>query len=177
MSIDFVPPVAQVAGIPIGAAGVVEPVQQAAPVGLVSADDADAILAAAQPAGGAAAAEPTAGTAETPEADTAPVAQPKAAKTPREKLTEQIAKLEARIAKDTAALADASRKLESIDTFASLGVNSLVEIKIGRAETTRNVIGRVIAADGDRYKVYHGEGMDADVVVVQMAQIIRVVPE
>lgn len=181
MSIEFVPPVAavaQTAGVPVAASGIIaqvqQPATQAAPVGLVSADDADAILAAAQPAGAAQAAEPTSAPAETSGAAVEPA---KAPQTPREKLESQIAKLSAKIAKDQEQLANLTTKLESIDTFAALAVGAAVEIKIGRAETTRNVIGRVVAEDGGRYKVFHGEGMDADITVVQSSQILRVIPE
>jgi hypothetical protein len=133
----------------------------------------DAILAAQQ-----AAAAQAAGTTDAPtQAAEAPVEAAKAPQSPREKLEAQIAKLTAKIAKDQEQLANLTTKLESIDTFAALAVGAAVEIKIGRAETTRNVIGRVLAEDGGRYKVFHGEGMEADITVVQANQILRVIPE
>jgi hypothetical protein len=96
-----------------------------------------------------------------------------------EKLAKQITTLETRIAADTAKLAEVRQELETSERLASVGVGTLVTIKLGRAETTREVAGEVLGVKDDdngarRYKVSYGEGFDADVVIIQPSQIVAI---
>jgi hypothetical protein len=96
-----------------------------------------------------------------------------------EKLAKQITTLETRIAADTAKLAEVKQELETSERLASVGVGTLVTIKLGRAETTREVAGEVLGVKDDdngarRYKISYGEGFDADVVIIQPSQIVAI---
>lgn len=111
----------------------------------------------------------------------APAAAPEAAATapveltPRQQLEAKIAATEAKIAKDTKTLEDLRKKLESVDLLDSIVVGSGVEVSIGRAETARNVVGRVLGIDNGRYNVFYGEGLEANTVIVKVEQIVRVI--
>lgn len=107
-------------------------------------------------------------------------AVPAVPKTRKEKLSDRIEVLEKRIASDNAELAEKKLQLESVDRLASVAAGSNVIIRIGRAETSREVSATIMGVKttdgGDiRYKASFGEGFDAEVVIIQESQIISVV--
>lgn len=96
-----------------------------------------------------------------------------------EKLAKQVEVLEKRIAADTDKLAEVKQEIETSERLSSVTVGTLVTIKLGRAETTREVAGEVLGVKDDdngarRYKVSYGEGFDADVVIIQPSQIVAI---
>lgn len=64
--------------------------------------------------------------------------------------------------------------LDNLDKLASIKEGSILVFTQGRAETTRQVEGVVIAIRDGQYKVSVGEGFDAENVVVRQAQIVDV---
>lgn len=73
-------------------------------------------------------------------------------------------------------------ELESASLLASIGIGSEVVVVLGRAETTREVVGTIIGVkeeeDGSKkFKVQYGEGFDADIAVVGSAKIKPVPPK
>jgi len=109
---------------------------------------------------------------QTPEATQAP----KPVQTAREKLEKRIAEAEARIARDTEFVTESRAKLDIVDKLDAVTAGWIVDIRVGRSETSRIVRGVVTGVDGaddkKRYKVYHGEGFDAETVVIQQHQIL-----
>lgn len=108
------------------------------------------------------------------------VTTPAVPKTRKEKLSDRIEVLEKRIASDNAELAEKKLQLESVDRLASVAAGSNVIIRVGRAETSREVSATILGVkttdSGDiRYKASFGEGFDAEVVIIQESQIISVV--
>lgn len=96
-----------------------------------------------------------------------------------EKLRLKIAQTEARIQRDTEALAELQGELQGIERLASVAPGTAVTVRLGRGETTREVNAVVVGVKADedsatRYKVQYGEGFDADVAVVFSTQIIAV---
>lgn len=108
------------------------------------------------------------------------VSTPAVPKTRKEKLADRIEVLEKRIVSDTAELAEKRLQLESVDLLASVAAGSNVIIRVGRAETSREVSATILGVkttdSGDiRYKASFGEGFDAEVVIIQESQIISLV--
>jgi hypothetical protein len=106
-------------------------------------------------------------------------AAPEVKLTRAEKLVKQITTLETRIAADTTKLAEVKLELETSERLSSVGVGTLVTVKLGRAETTREVAAEVLGVKDDdngarRYKISYGEGFDADVVIIQPSQIVAI---
>jgi hypothetical protein len=106
----------------------------------------------------------------------APVLAPKSRK---DKLAERIATLTKRISADTVALADAQAQFDSVDRLSNIAEGSQVTIRIGRAETSKEVQGVITGIKEEdngsrRFKVYYGSGFDADTVVIQESQILDV---
>lgn len=97
--------------------------------------------------------------------------------TPRERLAQQIETTAARIAKDSATLEELTARIEIIDTLDNITDGFIVEVKLGRADTTRVITGVVVGVNKEdaknvKYKVYSGAGFDAEVVIVTQAQIV-----
>ena len=115
--------------------------------------------------------------------EVAVVAEAKPTLSPAEKLQARAAVLAARITKDTEEYNGIANQLNNAAALASLEVGSVVTFKMGRKfadkDTTRVVEAKIIAAatkeDGSTlYKVAYGEGFDAEVAVITVAQIITV---
>lgn len=101
--------------------------------------------------------------------------------TRKEKLFAKLDVLAKRITADTENYNKLKAEYEMIDSLDNISVGTAVTIKQGRAETTREVTGIVIAIkhedDGSaKYKVQYGEGFDADIAVVHSSGILAVVP-
>jgi hypothetical protein len=97
-----------------------------------------------------------------------------------EKLDVQIEKLRVEIDTKKEKFVELCSLRESIDLLEGIGEGSVLTVKIGRAETAKNVNGTVVGVkseeDGARkFKVYYGEGIDADLVVVNESQIVKVI--
>lgn len=116
-------------------------------------------------------AEPAVGGSPAPEA-------PKL--TAAEKRAKQIDVLTKRIETDTVKLAELKLEHETAERLSSVGEGSVVEVRIGRAETSRNVTGTILGVKEDentgskRYKFAYGSGFDADTIVIQPSQIVSV---
>ena len=113
----------------------------------------------------------------------APAAEPEVTQkqTRKEKLFAKLDVLAKRITADTENYNKIKAEYEIIDSLDNISVGTAVTIKQGRAETTREVTGIVIAIkpedDGSaKYKVQYGEGFDADIAVVHSSGILAVVP-
>jgi len=93
---------------------------------------------------------------------------------------EKIAQLEARIAKDTEALAELRKAEAAKAAFANVGAGDTVEFKVGRAETRRtlrgSVIARAVVDSVDVVQVIAGEGLDTAVYRVKVAELVSVNP-
>lgn len=111
----------------------------------------------------------------------APVVQaPVIELTRAEKLDQQIEKLRVEIDTKKAKFVELCSLRESIDLLEGIAEGSVLTVKIGRAETAKNVNGTVVGVkseeDGSRkFKVYYGEGIDADLVIVNESQIVKVI--
>ncbi len=66
--------------------------------------------------------------------------------------------------------------LANLDKLASITEGTVLVVTQGRAETTRQVEGVVVAIADGRFKLSVGEGFDATYIVVQAAQIVEVKP-
>lgn len=64
--------------------------------------------------------------------------------------------------------------LANLDKLASIIEGTVLVVTQGRAETTRQVEGVVVAIADGRFKLSVGEGFDATYIVVQAAQIVEV---
>ena len=73
-------------------------------------------------------------------------------------------------------MTEQTAKLDIIDKLDAVTTGWVVDIKVGRADTARTVKGVVTGVDGEgdklRYKVFYGEGFDAETVVIQQHQIL-----
>lgn len=96
-----------------------------------------------------------------------------------DKITAQIATIEARIAKDTASLADLKRAQAAAALMADVGQGFTVTFKAGRAETRREVTGLVLGRGEvkgvDSVRVQSGEGFDIELHTVKVAELLAVV--
>lgn len=95
-----------------------------------------------------------------------------------DKITAQIATIEARIAKDTASLADLKRAQAAAALMADVGQGFTVTFKAGRAETRREVTGVVLGRGEvkgvDSVRVQSGEGFDIELHTVKVAELLAV---
>lgn len=95
-------------------------------------------------------------------------------------VAEKIAQLQARIAADTAKLAELESAEAAKAAFANVGAGDTVVFTLGRAETKRTLTGSVIArgeVDGkDVVKVIAGEGLDTAVYQVKVSDLDSVNP-
>ncbi len=93
---------------------------------------------------------------------------------------EKIAQLQARIAKDTAALAVLVNGAAVSAAFANVTAGDVVVFTLGRAETKRQLKGSVIArgeVDGkDVVKVIAGEGLATAVYQIEVSKLDAVNP-
>ncbi|WYW03068.1 hypothetical protein Luutsna6_00012 [Pseudomonas phage vB_PpuP-Luutsna-6] len=93
---------------------------------------------------------------------------------------EKIAQLEARIAADTAKLAELQAEVANKAAFENVGAGDVVVFTLGRAETKRTLKGSVIArgeVDGkDVVKVIAGEGLATAVYQVKVSELDAVNP-
>ena len=99
--------------------------------------------------------------------------------TRKEKLEAQIELLTKRIAADTIKLSESTVLLESIDKLEGITNGSVVQARIGRAETSKIVLGtitgvKVTESGARQFKLFHGEGFDADTVVINESNIVSV---
>lgn len=115
-----------------------------------------------------------------------PTAAPEAPKLTRaEKLVKRATQLADLIAKNTAEYNDIKAELDNAEKLSSVAEGSVVKIKLGRKfadkDTTRIVEATVVGVredenTGKQYKVSYGSGFDAEVAVVNSAQIVAVGP-
>lgn len=99
--------------------------------------------------------------------------------TKAEQLQGKIDTLQKRIAADTAKLAQLQGLFNAVDLLDGIKAGSVITAKVGRAETAKEVVATVVGVqtldNGDkRFKIYFGEGFDADTVVIQESQIVDV---
>lgn len=70
-------------------------------------------------------------------------------------------------------------ELAVLERLANLGANDHVLIRVGRADTSREVTavitGRADTEAGVRFKVLYGEGFETESAVIQPSQILRVI--
>ena len=96
-----------------------------------------------------------------------------------DKTTNQIAILEARIAKDTASLAELLRAQAAAALVADVGAGFTVSFKVGRAETRREVTGEVLGRGEvkgvDCVRVQSGEGFEIELHTIKVAELLSVV--
>lgn len=94
-----------------------------------------------------------------------------------EKLTQRAELLHKRITTDTNEYNEILAELAGAARLANLAAGDSVQVKLGRAETSRTVNAIVVGVKEDedgakKYKVQYGSGFDADIAVVGAAQII-----
>ena len=108
--------------------------------------------------------------------DVAPV--PDAAPAPKlpqdEQLALDIENIDAQIAVLQKRRDGKAQLLANLDKLASITEGTVLVVTQGRAETTRQVEGVVVAIADGRFKLSVGEGFDATYIVVQAAQIVEV---
>lgn len=104
---------------------------------------------------------------------------PAAPLTKGEQLAAKIDVLEKRIEADTKKLEQLKGLLNAVDLLEGIKAGSLIVAKVGRADTAKEVTATVVGVQtlesGDkRFKIYYGEGFEADTVVIQESQIVDV---
>jgi len=127
--------------------------------------------------------------AATPVVVEAPAVENKPAVEPNTAPAEPVSKadqLKAKIEALNKQIETASKKreqlealLRSVDLLDGIKSGSVVVAKVGRAETAKEVVATVVGVQtlgsGDkRFKIYYGQGFDADTVVIQESQILDV---
>ncbi|CAI3971360.1 hypothetical protein VAC51_00029 [Variovorax phage VAC_51] len=161
----------------------------------VTAGDAAPAVAATANAGDtgnatatAGAATPSSGASDTQaSANTSPDAgsgdgasQPEPELTASQKIAAKIASKKAQIVKLTGEIERLEGQFRSADLLDSVKAGSVIKARVGRAETAREVTASVTGVQqlegGDvRYKIFFGEGFDAETIVIQPSQIVDVV--
>ena len=119
---------------------------------------------------------------DTPSTDataSAATATPVVAKTPGEILSDKITAKKAQYVKLAAEIEKLEGQFRAVDLIASVKAGSVIVARIGRAETSKEVEASVLGVQtlesGDvRYKIFFGEGVDAEVAVIQTTQIVDV---
>lgn len=91
------------------------------------------------------------------------------------KITARIAVIEARIAKDTADLAELQGQLAAASLVNEVAQGWTVKFKVGRADTRREVegevLGRGLVKDVDSVRVSIGSGFDAELFTVKVSDL------
>lgn len=91
------------------------------------------------------------------------------------KITARIAVIEARIAKDTADLAELQGQLAAASLVNEVSQGWTVKFKVGRADTRREVegevLGRGLVKDVDSVRVSIGSGFDAELFTVKVSDL------
>lgn len=100
--------------------------------------------------------------------------------TASQKIAAKIATKKAQIIKLNEEVQRLEGQFRSADLLDSVKPGSVIKARVGRAETAREVTASVVGVQtlesGDvRYKVFFGEGFDAETVVIQSSQIVDVV--
>lgn len=108
-----------------------------------------------------------------------PVTEPVVELSRAEKLEAEIAKLRERIAADTAKFNEKCALLASLELLASVDGGSVIDAKVGRADTAKTVQATVVGVqtleDGSRkFKIFFGQGFDSETVVISESQIVKV---
>ena len=91
-----------------------------------------------------------------------------------EQLAADIAAIDEQIAVLTKRREGKAQLLANLDKLASITEGTILTVTQGRAETTRQVTGVVVAIADGRYKLSVGEGFDATYIVVTAPQIVTV---
>lgn len=98
-----------------------------------------------------------------------------------DKINAAISTLEARIAKDTAKLAELIAKRDGAALFANVGAGNVVTFKVGRAETRREVeatvLGRGEVNGHDSIRAVVGEGFEQEIFTVKVSDLLSVKAE
>lgn len=99
--------------------------------------------------------------------------------TPSQKLAAKIASKKAQVVKLNDEIERLEGQFRSVDLLDKIKPSSIIVARVGRAETSREVDATVLGVqtlpNGDlRYKVYFGEGFEAETVVIQSSQIVDV---
>ena len=181
LPVTGVDPTAQAAAVAATAAPVVvAPVLSAADAALIAATQAQF----AQKTNGQAGNEAAQAGATTGEGSPAAGAGEPATQPPEltasQRISAKIYSKRAQVAKLNAEIEKLEGQFRSADLLDSIKAGSVIKARVGRAETARDVTASVVGVQtlesGDlRYKVYFGEGFDAETVVIQSSQIIDVV--
>lgn len=109
------------------------------------------------------------------EAGVAPAPEVVKVKLPQdEQLAADIAAIDEQIAVLTKRREGKAQLLANLDKLASITEGTILTVTQGRAETTRQVTGVVVAIADGRYKLSVGEGFDATYIVVTAPQIVTV---
>ena len=100
--------------------------------------------------------------------------------TASQRISAKIESKRAHVAKLNAEIEKLEGQLRSADLLDSIKAGSVIKARVGRAETARDVTASVVGVQtlesGDlRYKIFFGEGFEAETVVIQSSQIIDVV--
>lgn len=98
---------------------------------------------------------------------------------PSQKLAAKIASKKAQVVKLNEEIERLEGQFRTIDLLDKVKPSSIIVARVGRADTSREVDATVLGVqtlpNGDlRYKVYFGEGFDAETVVIQASQIVDV---
>ena len=180
LPVTGVDPTAQAAAVAATAAPVVvAPVLSAADAALITATQAQFAQKTNEQAGNEAAqagvttgeGSPAAGAGE-------PATQPPEF-TASQRISAKIDSKRAQVAKLNAEIEKLEGQFRLADLLDSIKAGSTIKARVGRAETARDVTAEVVGVqtldNGDlRYKIFIGEGFDAEAVVIQSSQIIDV---
>lgn len=139
---------------------------------------ADPNLTAAQ-AGAVAGAAADAAAAAAGAGPTGNVVEPPVELTTSQKIAAKITAKKAQIVKLTAEVATLEGQYRSADLLDSVKAGSVIVARVGRADTAKEVTASVVGVQtletGDkRFKIFYGEGVDAELVVIQSNQIVDV---
>lgn len=105
--------------------------------------------------------------------------QPEPELTASQKIAAKIEAKRAQVTKLNAEIEKLEGQFRSADLLDGIKAGSVIVARVGRAETAREVVASVVGVQtlptGDlRYKVFFGEGFDAETVVIQSSQIVDV---
>lgn len=101
---------------------------------------------------------------------------------PEDKLLAKIEAKKAQYVKLAAEIERLEQQHRAASRLSGVKAGSVIDARVGRAETSRVVRAAVLGVqtldNGDlRFKVYYGEGMDAETAVIQTSQIVDVISE
>ena len=98
---------------------------------------------------------------------------------PREKLEVALGKAQAAAEKAAATVLDLQRQINLIDTIDIIDQGFGLTIKVGRGKDVTEVQGTVLGVDRSgldaKFKVYYGEGFNAETVVIDASKIVAVI--